>query len=159
MRSSDFTRSDRLSDQIRTEISTILRDDVKDPRLKGITIIKVELSKDISKAYIFFSSLNSFSEINFQEVDEALKKAKGFIRSTLGKKLNVKRLPELAFQKDDINHNSMNGFLLIDKPSGITSAECVSRIKKILNEKKVGHCGTLDPLATGMLPICNWRSY
>ena len=48
----------------------------------------------------------------------------------------------------------MNGFLLIDKPSGITSAECVSRIKKILNEKKVGHCGTLDPLATGMLPIC-----
>jgi len=48
----------------------------------------------------------------------------------------------------------MNGFLLIDKPSGITSAECVSRIKKILNEKKVGHCGTLDPLATGLLPIC-----
>ena len=48
----------------------------------------------------------------------------------------------------------MNGFLLIDKPSGITSAECVFRIKKILNEKKVGHCGTLDPLATGMLPIC-----
>ena len=98
MRSSDFTRSDRLSDQIRTEISTILRDDVKDPRLKGITIIKVELSKDISKAYIFFSPLNSFSEINFQEVDEALKKAKGFIRSTLGKKLNVKRLPELSYK-------------------------------------------------------------
>ena len=102
MRSSDFTRSDRLSDQIRTEISTILRDDVKDPRLKGITIIKVELSKDISKAYIFFSPLNSFSEISFQEVDEALKKAKGFIRSTLGRKLKVKRLPELAFQKDEL---------------------------------------------------------
>ena len=102
MRSSDFTRSDRLSDQIRTEISTILRDDVKDPRLKGITIIKVELSNDISKAYIFFSPLNSFNEINFQEVDEALKKAKGFIRSTLGKKLKVKRLPELAFQRDQL---------------------------------------------------------
>ena len=48
----------------------------------------------------------------------------------------------------------MNGFLLLDKPSGISSAECVSFIKKILNERKVGHCGTLDPLATGMLPIC-----
>ena len=48
----------------------------------------------------------------------------------------------------------MNGFLLLDKPSGISSAECVSLIKKILNESKVGHCGTLDPLATGMLPIC-----
>ena len=48
----------------------------------------------------------------------------------------------------------MNGFLLLDKPSGISSAECVSLIKNILNERKVGHCGTLDPLATGMLPIC-----
>ena len=48
----------------------------------------------------------------------------------------------------------MNGFLLLDKPSGISSAECVSLIKKILNERKVGHCGTLDPLATGILPIC-----
>ena len=57
MKSSDFNRSDRLSDQIRTEIATILKNEVKDPRLEGITIIKVELSKDISKAYIIFSSL------------------------------------------------------------------------------------------------------
>ena len=48
----------------------------------------------------------------------------------------------------------MNGFLLIDKPSGISSAECVYSIRKDLNEKKVGHWGTLDPLATGILPIC-----
>ena len=59
MKSSDFNRSDRLSDQIRTEIAKILRNEVKDPRLEGITIIKVELSKDISKAYIIFSSLVS----------------------------------------------------------------------------------------------------
>ena len=52
MKSSDFNRSDRLSDQIRTEIAAILRNKVKDPRLEGITIIRVELSKDISKAYI-----------------------------------------------------------------------------------------------------------
>ena len=48
----------------------------------------------------------------------------------------------------------MNGFLFLDKPCGISSARCVAIIKKILNEEKVGHCGTLDPLATGMLPIC-----
>jgi len=51
MQSIDFTRSDRLSDQIRAEISIILRDEVKDPRLEGLTIIKVELSKDIKKAF------------------------------------------------------------------------------------------------------------
>ena len=103
MKSSDFNRSDRLSDQIRAEIASILRNDVKDPRLEGITIIKVELSKDISKAYIFFSGLNSFTSISSLEVEIALNKAKGFIRNTLGKKLNIKRLPELSFQEDHLN--------------------------------------------------------
>ncbi|NTV30491.1 tRNA pseudouridine(55) synthase TruB [candidate division WWE3 bacterium] len=46
-----------------------------------------------------------------------------------------------------------NGILLIDKPSGITSHDVVDRIRKITNEKKVGHAGTLDPLATGLLII------
>ena len=48
----------------------------------------------------------------------------------------------------------MNGFLLIDKPSGLTSAQCVYQLRKVLGNRKVGHCGTLDPLATGVLPIC-----
>ena len=103
MKSLDFNRSDRLSDQIRTEIATILRNEVKDPRLEGITIIKVELAKDISKAYIIYSSLNSFTQISSLEGEKAINNAKGFIRSNLGKKLNVKRLPELSFQEDQTN--------------------------------------------------------
>ncbi len=47
----------------------------------------------------------------------------------------------------------MQGFLLINKPSGITSFGAVSRIKRLANEKRVGHTGTLDPMATGVLPI------
>ena len=47
----------------------------------------------------------------------------------------------------------MNGILIVNKPEGITSQGVVSRVKKLLNEKKVGHTGTLDPLATGVLPI------
>ena len=48
----------------------------------------------------------------------------------------------------------MNGFLLIDKPSGRSSASCVYSLRKVLKIKKIGHCGTLDPLATGVLPLC-----
>ncbi len=48
----------------------------------------------------------------------------------------------------------MNGFLLIDKPEGITSAACVYKLRDYLGIKRIGHCGTLDPLATGLLPIC-----
>ncbi|HEY3306851.1 MAG TPA: tRNA pseudouridine(55) synthase TruB [Desulfuromonadaceae bacterium] len=47
----------------------------------------------------------------------------------------------------------MNGFIIIDKPAGITSHDVVSRVRRILGTKKVGHTGTLDPFATGVLPV------
>ena len=48
----------------------------------------------------------------------------------------------------------MNGFLLIDKHEGISSAHVVNRVKRLLQIKKAGHSGTLDPLATGLLVVC-----
>jgi len=48
----------------------------------------------------------------------------------------------------------LNGILLVDKPAGITSAKVVARIKKIFGARKVGHTGTLDPFATGILVCC-----
>ncbi|MEM9137021.1 MAG: tRNA pseudouridine(55) synthase TruB, partial [Cyanobacteria bacterium P01_F01_bin.42] len=46
-----------------------------------------------------------------------------------------------------------HGFLNLSKPAGLTSHDCVSRTRRLLNMKKVGHGGTLDPAATGVLPI------
>lgn len=48
----------------------------------------------------------------------------------------------------------MNGVIIIDKPIGITSFDVIRRIKKLTNIKKIGHTGTLDPLASGVLPVC-----
>lgn len=48
----------------------------------------------------------------------------------------------------------MSGILIIDKSKGVSSFSVVAKIRKILNIKKAGHTGTLDPLATGVLPIC-----
>ena len=47
----------------------------------------------------------------------------------------------------------MNGIILIDKPKNFTSFDVVAKMRKICNTKKIGHAGTLDPLATGVLPI------
>ena len=47
----------------------------------------------------------------------------------------------------------MNGLIIINKPAGYTSQQVVSKVKKILNIKKAGHIGTLDPLATGVFPV------
>jgi len=49
--------------------------------------------------------------------------------------------------------NNISGWLLVDKPSGITSTGVVNKVKWAFNAKKVGHAGTLDPDATGVLPI------
>jgi tRNA pseudouridine55 synthase len=49
---------------------------------------------------------------------------------------------------------SLHGLLLLDKAIGITSQTAVSRVKRLLWVRKAGHTGTLDPLATGLLPIC-----
>ena len=48
----------------------------------------------------------------------------------------------------------MNGVIVVDKPKGITSNKILGKVKKILNIKKAGYTGTLDPFATGVLPIC-----
>jgi tRNA pseudouridine55 synthase len=50
--------------------------------------------------------------------------------------------------------NMISGILLIDKPEGVTSFEVVRRARRALQIKKIGHLGTLDPLATGLLPLC-----
>ncbi len=50
--------------------------------------------------------------------------------------------------------NDINGLLLLDKPIGLSSNAALQKSKRIFNAKKAGHTGSLDPLATGMLPIC-----
>ena len=49
---------------------------------------------------------------------------------------------------------SVNGILLLDKPEGITSNEALQVVKHLYNARKAGHTGSLDPLASGLLPIC-----
>lgn len=50
--------------------------------------------------------------------------------------------------------SEMNGILVIDKPSGPTSFDMIREVRALLGMRKIGHTGTLDPLATGVLPLC-----
>src|SRR5471030_91367 len=47
----------------------------------------------------------------------------------------------------------IDGWLIIDKPAGMTSTDVVNRVKRLFDAQKAGHGGTLDPLATGLLPV------
>lgn len=47
----------------------------------------------------------------------------------------------------------MNGILLVDKPAGWTSHDVVAKLRGVLGERRMGHSGTLDPMATGLLVV------
>ena len=53
-----------------------------------------------------------------------------------------------------VKNDSLNGILVIDKPVGLSSAKVVATVKQLFQFKKVGHAGTLDPFATGVLIVC-----
>ena len=55
-------------------------------------------------------------------------------------------------------HLDMNGILVVNKPRGMTSHDVVGRVRRIAMQKRVGHAGTLDPMATGVLLICLGRA-
>ena len=50
-------------------------------------------------------------------------------------------------------HAGISGVFIIDKPAGLTSHDIVARVRRILGIRQVGHFGTLDPFATGVLPV------
>ena len=101
MPSQDFKRSDRIADLIKAEISQVLSKEVKDPRIQGVTVMNVMLTPDMRKADIFISQINSFNEIDLQELKKGLEKAKGFIRKKLSQNLNLRRIPEIFFKIEE----------------------------------------------------------
>src|ERR671936_478417 len=64
-----------------------------------------------------------------------------------------KRLTEYGRRLHDNRRPAMNGVVVINKPAGVTSHDVVNRVRRIVGERSVGHLGTLDPLATGVLPL------
>jgi tRNA pseudouridine55 synthase len=64
-------------------------------------------------------------------------------------RLEFTKLPDYKIYQISL----MNAVLIIDKPAGLTSHDVVNRVRRILNQRSVGHLGTLDPMATGVLPL------
>ncbi|MBI3651778.1 MAG: 30S ribosome-binding factor RbfA [Acidobacteria bacterium] len=92
-------RTERLSEQIREEVSLIIDGELTDPRIGLATITEARITPDLSHAKIFVSVTGSDEEI--KATLTALNHAAGFIRLQLGYALRVRRTPELHFVHDD----------------------------------------------------------
>jgi ribosome-binding factor A len=92
-------RSSRVAGQIKEEISDIIRNEMKDPRISFLTITSVDLSSDLRYARVYFSVLGERGEQSRNL--KSLEQAAGFIRSQLGRRIRIRHIPELHFFYDD----------------------------------------------------------
>lgn len=91
-------RPQRIGDLIQRELSDLLAREVRDPRVGMVTITSVDVSPDMSHAKVLFTVLN---QKDIPEVLEGLRRAAGFLRSKLAKRVKLYSIPELRFQYDE----------------------------------------------------------
>ncbi|MFC4768831.1 30S ribosome-binding factor RbfA [Effusibacillus consociatus] len=91
-------RVSRVGEQLKKEISNIIQNELKDPRIGFITVTDVEASGDLQIAKVYVSVLGSAEQR--EESLKALRSAAGFIRSEVGKRIRLRLTPELIFQLD-----------------------------------------------------------
>jgi len=108
----EFSRNQRLGNQIQRALSEFLKSEVKDPRLKDVSLTTVELSRDLGVALIYFSVLNPGREV--APAAAGLQSAAGFLRTRLGRAIKVRHVPELRFVHDDSAKHAADISRLID---------------------------------------------
>jgi ribosome-binding factor A len=92
-------RTDRISEEVKKEVSAIIQNELKDPRLpKMISVISADVTRDLRYAKIFISVLGSEQEE--KDAIHGLKSAAGYIRREIGHRLKLRYTPELLFELD-----------------------------------------------------------
>src|SRR5690625_4456431 len=92
-------RVNRVAEQMKKEMSEIINQKIKDPRVGFVTVTDIEITNDLQQATVFISVLGDEGE---KEATLAgLLKAKGFIRSEIGRRIRLRKVPEIDFQFDD----------------------------------------------------------
>lgn len=96
----EHKRSAKVAEAIRNELSMLLISKVRDPRLQGVHISRVEVPDDLSLARVFFTVLGGKKEV--REAGTGLERAKGFMRSHIAKTINLRFTPALVFRYDSV---------------------------------------------------------
>ena len=92
-------RCQRIGDQLRVEVSSMLIKEIKDPRIGFVTILDVEVAPDLSHATVFFTVYGSEEERG--NTLAGLKSTASYMRREMGRRLHLKRIPELHFRFDN----------------------------------------------------------
>jgi ribosome-binding factor A len=108
----EFSRNQRLGNQVLRTLNELLRMETKDPRLKMVSLNAVDLSRDLSVARIHFIMLDPNGDP--EPVKEGLERASGFLRGRLGREIKIRHVPELRFFHDNSAAEAQRISTLID---------------------------------------------
>jgi ribosome-binding factor A len=92
-------KQDRVAGRIRQILSVLILREVSDPRLQGLTVTEVEIDSELMYARVYVNALGE--EERMPEIMGALKQAKGFLRREVGKRLSLRRVPDMGFYWDE----------------------------------------------------------
>ena len=106
-------RVKRVEAALKEEVSRIIHDDLKDPRLGFITVTKVKLTPDLRSARIYYSVLGDEKSKTSSKI--GLKQAKGYMRKLIGQRLRLRYTPEISFNLDDTSDYVQKIEDIIDK--------------------------------------------
>jgi ribosome-binding factor A len=122
---SQGSRPDRVADQIRSEVASMLARDVHDPGVGFVTITRVQVTPDLQHARIHYTALGD--DKSRANTAKALGRASAFLRRQIGSRLRLRRVPEIEFRYDE-------------------SIEGQDRIEQLLNNIRAGGAGgPVDP--------------
>jgi len=92
-------RMERVNEQIKRTIGQIIQEELSDPRLAFVSIVHVDVSKDLRNAKVFFSVLGNESQV--RSAQQSLDRAGKLIRRELGRRVKIRYTPELLFKYDN----------------------------------------------------------
>lgn len=124
-----MARYEKVAESLKKEISYIIRDELRDPRLGFITITHVELTQDMRYAKVFFSVLGK--DEDYKKTKEALDSALGFIRRLVAQRINLRFAPEIAFKEDRSCEYSIKIQEILDQISPVTNTKALKDRRKI----------------------------
>ena len=109
----EFSRSQRVAEQIRRELADLLQFEVKDPRIGRITVTEVEVTGDMAHAKVYYSAPSAAQDSG--ELQKGLEKSAGFLRGQLAKRMLLRTVPQLHFIYDASIDRGMRISQLIDE--------------------------------------------
>lgn len=108
----DYSRTDRIGEQIKRELALLIRNEIKDPRVGMVSILDVVVTKDLNQAKVYFDTLQ---QDQHEECQKGLNRAAGFLRRELSRTIQLRNTPALLFIYDDTEQKANDLSVLIDQ--------------------------------------------